>query len=240
MISNILKAWRNVFFQLILIAFSAFTAFAQQSFEGEVDLKYTGRQGDNTIRYFTRDGNVRIELGEKARMAGRSMTAGPIILKQNQLLVLLPEKKMYIERTIDLKGKANEFGRKNDISKNLKKTGDTRDILGYKAEQWILKDNNTDIEIWSTGELGNIALFQGLGGITQADMPDWQKELLSSGFFPMLLIQKDRDGREINRLEVTAVNKKELSAGLFEVPSGYRSMASRDQQDKSQENTGHK
>lgn len=216
---RIIKVIAFQFFILFLVSISS---FAQKSFEGEVDLKYTGERGDNTIKYFTKDGMVRLEMGENAKADSKAPKMGTIIVKDKNLFMLMPEKKMYIEKPLDLNAQVKKLEKRNDIGKNLKKTGKEEDILGYKAEQWTITDNKGEVEVWSTNELGNFTQLQALSGMNRQNMPEWLQELMSSGFFPLLVVQHGKDGKELNRLEATNIDKKSLDNTIFEVPADYQ------------------
>lgn len=208
--------------QLIVMLIISAGAFAQKSFEGIADIKYTGDRGDNTIKYFTKSGMIRIEMGENAKVDNRSPKTGTLIVKDKKLFMLMPERKTYVERPLDISSHLKKFEKKDNPGQNLTKTGQTKDILGHKAEQWTMKNDKGEVEVWSTNELGNFAMVKELGGLGSQDMPQWQQELLSKGFFPLLVIQHGTDGKEINRLEVTNIDKKTLDNSLFEVPAGYQ------------------
>lgn len=210
-------------FLFLLLSFSALVA--QKNFEGAVDLKLTGDKGDNSVTYYTKGNMVKIEMGKNATIDDKSQKAGTIIVKNKTLFVLMPEEKTYFERPLNLKEQVKKIEKKNEINKKLIKTGQTKDILGYKAEQWTLKDKKGELEIWSTNQLGNFVSLEDLGDLNSNSIPEWLKEPLSNGFFPLLVIQHSLDGKEINKFEVTNVERKSLNSDLFAIPPDYKKMS---------------
>ena len=102
------------------------------------------------------------------------------------------------------------------------KTGETKTINGYECEQWIIKGDDNTSEAWMTKDLGSFIFFQSpMGG---KEKPKWQEDIESSGYFPMLVIEKDSDGNETGRFEVKSIEKKSLDDSFFTVPDGYSQM----------------
>jgi hypothetical protein len=64
-----------------------------------------------------------------------------------------------------------------------------------------------------------------LGDLNNNNIPEWLKEPLSNGFFPLLVIQHSYDGKEINKIEVTNIDRKSLNSDLFDIPSDYKKMS---------------
>lgn len=211
---------KMLFLQVLFAAVLSGGSLAQKNFEGIVELNYSGDRGDNTIKYYTKNGMVRLEMGNNAKIDEKSPKTGTILLKNNTLYILMPERKAYIEKPLNIKDQLEKLGKKSNVEKGLKKTGEQKDILGYKADQWTLKNEKGEVEVWSTTELGNI--LQGLSGINREKMPQWLKDIAAQDFFPLLLIQHNTDGKEINRLEVKNIDKKNLEESLFEVPGDYK------------------
>ncbi|MDP4174315.1 MAG: DUF4412 domain-containing protein [Bacteroidota bacterium] len=221
-----MKMQKNNIFYLILFSLLSFNALiAQKNFEGVVDLKLTGEKGDNSVRYYTKGNMVKIEMGENARSDDKFKKVGTIIVKNKTLFMLMPVEKTYFERPLNLNEQVKKIEKRNDINKKLTKTGQTKDILGYKAEQWTLKDKKGELELWSTNQLGNFVSPKDLGDLNSNNIPEWLKEPLSNGFFPLLIIQHSLDGKEINKIEVTNIDPKSLNSDLFDIPSDYKELS---------------
>jgi hypothetical protein len=110
----------------------------------------------------------------------------------------------------------------NRTTGSLQKTGQTRTILGHRADQFIHVGQEEDTEIWGTTDLG---VFVGLhtrpSGFGRAgDSPEWVRALRDQGIFPLVVIRMSH-GKTQARMEVTHIENKALSEELFVVPPRY-------------------
>ncbi|MGE5399077.1 MAG: DUF4412 domain-containing protein [Ignavibacteriales bacterium] len=210
------QAVRTIIFLQIIFLAGVTSSFAQKKFEGTVDLKYDGSRSSNEIRYYAKADMARIEMGNNAGEQNSKPRMGTIIVKNHEMFILMPSRKAYIEKPLNLKEKMKEMDKKGG---DLTKTGNSKKILGYNADQWMLKNEKGEVEIWSTSDLGSIELMQGIGSTSA---PAWLEKLNGKEFFPLLVIQRDAQGKEINRLEVTNVDKKTVDPKYFEIPSDYK------------------
>lgn len=188
---------------------------AQQTFEGEVDVKVTNSRGEtNDLKLYARPDAFRLEAEE-----GEDVEHGNIMVKQDSIFILMPSEKRYIQMPINVNRKVQDYSNRAD---NLRKTGETKNILDYLAEKWVYNENGVSVEIWSTKELGNIV------DVTRF-LPDiaaegWYKDVFSEGFFPLSITVTNENRNTVNKIEVTEVEQKDLDDEAFELPEEFVKM----------------
>ncbi len=140
--------------------------------------------------------------------------------------VLNEDEKTYIEVLQDA-GNTGEVPDAGEGGKPvMKKTGKTKTILGYRCEQYLLRREGEETEIWGTKQLAG--LLRALTAVAQAgEGESWSDELTKIEVFPLLARTKV-DGRVVESQEVTKVEARKLSNDLFELPAGYRREVVRD------------
>ncbi|HKI77502.1 MAG TPA: DUF4412 domain-containing protein [Ignavibacteriaceae bacterium] len=205
-------------FNLLLILFVSFSvsSFSQNKFAGKVEIALKDKSGDNSMDYYIKGNKIRMDIQSPQGEAR-------LILDQEnkKISMLMPSMKMYMSFPWDkmVSGAQGNNDNKNNMS--FKKTGETKTINGYKCEKWLMTGDEGTTEAWMTDELGRFMFFD--SPMSGKSKPEWQQELSNGNNFPMLIIHKDSDGNE-NRLEVTKVEKMDLSDDFFGIPSGYNEM----------------
>lgn len=199
--------------------------FAQDRFEGTVEIKLSGKKSDNDVKYYAKGNMARVEMGENAEKQTSLPLQGTVIFKNDRMFILMPERKTYLEKPLNISEKLNELSRRENLDGKVTRTGEQKDIQDHKAEQWLIKTRSGEIELWSTKELGNFLFFQD----TKGNYPKWFENMTSGGFFPLLVIQKDINGDEVNRLEVTDIKKESVDDNYFQIPAGYKKTEGRQQ-----------
>lgn len=111
----------------------------------------------------------------------------------------------------------------------FERTGRKKKILGYSAEQLLLKNGSVKTEIWATGELRPLVetLDRALGpGGVEGGGP-WSNELTRLGLFPLRALTKD--GNDVlESSDVTKIQRVRVTPALLELPQGYRRQGVRD------------
>lgn len=205
---------------LLLITAGVSTLFAQdESFEGTVEMTLKGRKSDSDVKYYAKGNMARVEMGENAGKQTSLPLQGTVIFKNGKMFLLMPSRKSYVEKDLNISNKLNELSRRENIDSRITKTSDEKEILGHKAAKWMVKTNSGEIELWSTQELGNFLFFL---NDEPGSYPGWFQKMTSGGFFPLLVIQKDLNGDEVNRLEVKDVKKEPVDSKYFEIPADYK------------------
>jgi|GEM_PF-3660242 len=205
------------YFVMIIIAALLFpaAALAQETFEGVVKVTVTNSRGEkNDVTVYTRENALRVESEE-----GEEVKHGNILVKSDSIYIMMPTEEKYIQMPINTNNKIQNFA---DDADNLKKAGETKEILGYQAEKWIFNDNGADVEIWSTKELGNVVNL--LNFIPDAASEVWYKNIFSEGFFPLSVTVTNSARNTVNKFEVTEIEEKELDDSDFDLPDGFTRM----------------
>ena len=200
-------------------------AVAQQ-FEGviEIQMKSQNQETSMPMKYMVKGDFVRTEA-----QSPRGEFAMIMNMKERKMIMLMPQMNSYMERTIDSIAPPPGSGKKPEFTK----TGKSEKILGYDCDQYIVKEENRETEVWAAKGLGTFMRPRmggpmgggrgGMGGGGQ--MPSaWEQEIRAKGFFPLRTVTKNADGKEEARMEVTKIEKKVLDASLFKAPEGWQKM----------------
>jgi hypothetical protein len=201
---------------ILTILLSALFPFllSAQVFEGKVVYKMI--QDDETINmnYFVKEGKIKIDV--------QGENEGSMIFdsKDNTMLIMMPAQKMYMQMNMNMNSEEIENAKEKE--NKFRKTGEKKEILGYTCEKWIYKDDESEVESWLTKELGS---FIFLSNPQQGSKPAWQSRMESQGYFPIMVITKDDNGKITSHMEVTSVEKQSLSNDMFVPPSDYQKIS---------------
>ena len=213
-----MKALRISLLALVTLFFFSPKDFSQSTFEGKVVIETTNDGQTHTLNYYAKGDMARFDVNSERG------NANIIFDKKNKkMLMVMPTMKMYMEFPMDMDLGDNESNATEDKSKSdFVKTSETKTINGYKCEKWVIKEGDKTSEAWMTKDLGGFVFFQSPMGHHQKQK--WQEDIENSGYFPMLVVEKDSDGNETGRFEVKSVEKKSLDDSFFAVPAGYNQM----------------
>jgi hypothetical protein len=201
-----------------LIFLASTKNFSQTGFEGKVTIKLVDDGETNFMNYLVKGNKFRMEFKDEESGGEASMIMD---MKEMKMITIMPEQKMYMEYPLKKAMEEHKAEMKEEMEK-VRVTDETKEINGFNCTKIVSKDDGENVEAWVTKELGNFMFFEGpMGG---GEMPDWYSEFSDAGFFPILVIERDDDGEEESRWEVTKVEKKSLSDDLFVPPAGYEKM----------------
>ena len=214
-----MKALKVPLVALAVLFFFSPKNFSQTTFEGKVVIETTNNGETNTLNYYSK--------GEMARFDVNSAKGKADIIfdkKNKKMLMVMPSMKMYMEFPMNMDFEGNNESDATDKKSNpdFVKTGETKTINGYKCEKWVIKEGDKTSDAWMTKDLGGFIFFQSPMGHHQKQK--WQEDIENSGYFPMLVVEKDSDGNETGKFEVKSVEKKSLDNSFFTVPEGYNQM----------------
>ena len=216
-----MKAVIKILCFTIVLAFLAVTKnFSQSSgeFEGKITIKLVDDGETNFMDYLVKGDKFRMEM--KDEESGNEV-AMIMDMKELKMITLMPDQKMYMEYPLKKEMEKHKAEMKEEMEK-VRVTDEKKEINGFDCTKIISVEDGNNVEAWVTKDLGNFMFFEGpMGG---GDMPDWYSEFSDAGFFPILVIEKDDDGEEESRWEVTSAEKKSLSDDLFVPPAGYEKM----------------
>lgn len=208
-----MKSRIKVFYSFIFLFL--FTTINAQNFEGLVKFKVTYEGETSELEYQIKDGKFRMEA------PNGNMGGGVFLMNEEAMYVIMPGQQMYMEMPKDMPGVDSDEEMTGDEMDEPVRTGETKMFLGHEAEKWLMEDEEEDIEMWVAKDLGKFVM---MNSPMQKDKPAWYKEIEDEGFFPMLVINKDKSGNEIGRYEVTELKEQSLSEDLFKVPAGFTKM----------------
>jgi hypothetical protein len=195
----------------VLAAILCSSVYAQSNFEGKVVMRVTGEEEDekSDMDYYIKEDKIRMEI--------KSEEGKLIILydqKDSKAYMIMPEEQMYMEFDNNFSPEdSNDFN-----SQNINRTGEFKDINGYKCEKWIIKEDDNITEAWMTDELGGFYMLKNpmAGGLQDS----WQQKLVGN-YFP-LKVNVTEDGETTGSIEVLSVDKMSLNDDLFILPSGFQ------------------
>ncbi|GAB6281731.1 MAG: hypothetical protein STSR0008_04720 [Ignavibacterium sp.] len=202
---------------LLFITISITNNFAQKQFEGKVNMKYSDNKGIKFMDYLIKENKLRLEWKDNKGNVESSMITD---IKAMKMFILMQKNKSYIEHQIkSTKEDDDEIMEKTN--KNIQLTNERKIINGFNCQKVILKGEENS-EMWITKDIKVFAVNKGEN--SSANMPDWYSELVNAGCFAILVINKDKKGKEENRLEVTSVERKALDDDMFRPPADFKKM----------------
>lgn len=210
----------------IVTALALLTPLASPAanFEGRITMKMTAPNGQAMpMTYSLKSGLMRVDLN-----SGQGMSAATIIdPAKQQMIVLMPQQKMYMVRPLNEPGAAPTTAPREDVT--VQKTNEHAKILGYDTTKYLTKSHAMNSEVWVTDQLGT---FGGLGGNGPAmhgpgprrggAAEAWQEAFRGKDAFPLRVITTDAKGRRVFEMEATSIEKVSLPDTLFTPPADYR------------------
>lgn len=213
---------RKIWTAVAALALLASSAPARaKNFEGELRYRMTSSQSKEPadLSYWIKGDRIRYEWRSESK---KGAAAGIIDGRKKKVFVLMPEQKMYMEWPMEsMRKEAAEAESGERKRPDLKRTGRTDTILGYRCEEWRLDDEDGSTEIWATRELGS---FLGFGSRGREEAPPWEKDAATRGLFPLKVLHHDPKGKETMTMVATKIDKKTVPDSSFAVPAGYKKM----------------
>jgi hypothetical protein len=192
-------------------------------FEGTVTMKMRqAKEAPQVVNFSLTKGRSRIDIATPDGNAAVLFTA-----TAGEMIILLPEQKMYLVQSVPKPGDLPGAGDHPDQS--VKQTNEKEKILGYDCVKYISTSPEGTTDIWVTDQLG---AFMGLGGGNPMGGPGsggpvpqaWEQALRGKEVFPLRVITKGPKGRETFRMEATAVKKQPLPASTFNPPEDFQKL----------------
>jgi hypothetical protein len=197
----------------ILVTFS-YSASAQ-SFEGMIEFKKASSTDTTNYVYYVKGNQVRIdEIGSRSRNLEGTFL---VDMDAKTMKSLNHDRKLYMDQPTPaapvIKGTCI-----------VKKGQNVKNLQGYKCVEWVVTNNEENTVITYYIADGKFTFFEKL--LRQLN----RKDKASTYFlqlkdvknaFPMLSVQTDLSGKELGRLEVTKITKKEIDPAMFDMPKGY-------------------
>jgi hypothetical protein len=201
----------SIYLFLFSLLIFCISSFAQSNFEGKIVMKISGKETSNIV-YYVKGNNMRMEVeaqGKKIAFLHNN--------KDSKSQMVMDEQKMYME--FPKMNMPETDMKENDVKDKIRKTGEYKDINGYRCEKWTFEDDGETGEAWMTDELGGFFMLQNPMGRNPQE--EWEQKLVGN-YFPMLVIVKNDSGEKELTMKVVSVDKMSLNKDLFEVPAGYQ------------------
>ena len=193
--------------------FAVTAAVQAQSFEGTLEFTKTTGPVITNYKYYVKGDHVRIE-----ELSSRGNVQGIMLVdnRDNTVTALSPDRKLYMD--------VPNMRLPKEIKSDVKKTGEMKDLAGYKCEKWVVKSPSEDriLTYWVAQDAFDFFIPM----LKTLNRKDEQALFFlkidgAKGVFPMLGVEQKIDGSEVSRLEVTKVTRGAQKADLFEIPSGF-------------------
>ncbi len=195
-----------------------------------------GNPKSELIRMYFLDNDVRTEtITDKG-----APQVAIIKVKDKKIITIMEEEKIYMELDFEmLKQMAQAFKgmqkekpaetEKPESKTNIKKTGRTETILGYKCDEYILDEGETISSAWICPNFTSFwKVFSDMAKSFEMDSKsspkDWFTEVVGEAGFPFKSIEKSKDGAIITEWQITNIDKSKPAASLFAPPKGYTKM----------------
>ncbi|MCB0772786.1 MAG: DUF4412 domain-containing protein [Flavobacteriales bacterium] len=189
------------------------TASVAQGFEGTIEFTKTTGPVVTNYKYYVKGDHVRIE-----EISSRGAVQGIMLVDNHDRTVtaLSPDRKLYMD--------VPNMRLPKDFKAEVKKTGEMKDLAGYKCEKWVVKSPAEDrvLTYWVAQDAFNffIPMLETLNRKDEQAL-FFLKISDAKGVFPMVGLEQKNDGTEVSRLEVTKVSRGTQRADLFAIPAGY-------------------
>jgi hypothetical protein len=197
---------------------------AHAQFEGIVQSKNVttdelGRPQTFIMTMWVKKDMVRIET--KGAAAPSSTMLYRTDMKR--IFMLNDEEKSYFEISQDEKAQEVIASGGTTAKYSLKKTGKKKSIAGYPCDEFLIKRESEETQLWGTKKLAHLvtAISRALGQEHASVADGATNEVMKLGVYPMASSTK-LDGNVIESQEVTLVESKSLDASLFTLPAAYK------------------
>jgi hypothetical protein len=186
---------------------------APQAFEGKIEFKVQTIVQVQYYNFLVKDQRIRVDAEDPEEES-------PTIIIDHafkKIFILLPRNEQYVELPDDIGASSGT----HHEATGLQKTDQREKISGYSCDQFLVKTEGGEIEIWATRGLGTAGTFRTSVTDPMPGAIQWQDEILGQGYFPLLVIERDSDGDEQARFEATSFQKESLLDSMFRVPASY-------------------
>ncbi|MGA7992518.1 MAG: DUF4412 domain-containing protein [Thermoanaerobaculia bacterium] len=219
---------KTVLAMLAGAALAAVPAFAQ--FEGEITMKMTMREGAGTGKAYLSRAGVRSELDVQSAKMPMKMTT--LVKAANPDLVYLinDAQKSYTE--IDSSKTREEIEKsrgRNRGAWTVKKLG-RETVNGYACEHILVMhggDAKSEMEWWTSKDISGLSYESMRGLMRRGNQSDEGilkalRDAGAEGFVVKSVTRETGNPTPVMTMELTKIEKKSVSASLFEIPAGYK------------------
>ncbi|MCH7773978.1 MAG: DUF4412 domain-containing protein [Bacteroidetes bacterium] len=197
-----------------LLFFTSSLSIAQDKFQGKVTFEVSDGGQNQQISYFVK-GNKFLIQPEDGEAAGK----GSMIYDGDKkaMIIIMTEQKMYMEMPIDA---TDEISKSESVGPDyFVKTGNSQNVMGYSCDEFEFKDEDKKGLALMTKELGS---FLFMDDPNSGENSQWQKEIMSEGYFPMLVKEENSSGELETVFKVIDLELMKLDDKMFSAPPGYK------------------
>jgi hypothetical protein len=187
--------------------------------QGEMDILMKGEKSGGTMKLFAKGAKQRMEMN----LSDKS-TKGAMIMDgdKKEMIILDDEKKTAMIMKLDADGKpatpggpAGVGGTGKPEAPECKPTGKSDTVAGYDCNICVSETADAKTEACVANGLSLLGAGGGPLGALAGKMAG----------FPLRAVKTAKsDGHEIDRFEVTRIERKNVADDKFQVPAGYKSM----------------
>jgi len=196
-----------------LLFFNFSFSIAQDSFQGKVTFE-AGDEGQNQqISYFVKGKKFLIQAAD-----GQAAGQGSMIYDGDKkaMIIIMNEQKMYMEMPID---PMDDISKSGPVEEGyFVKTGNSQEIMGYSCDEFEFNDEGKKGLAFMTKELGSFLFMDDPKG---GESSQWQKEIMSEGYFPLLVKEENSSGELKTVFKVIDLKAMKLDDNMFSPPPGF-------------------
>jgi hypothetical protein len=140
-----------------------------------------------------------------------------------KIWILNEDEKTFFEIAQSEYNQAGQGSTQNTEKYTVTRTNNRKTIAGYECEQFIIKRDNEETELWGTKRLSHLVgtLSKALGNEQLNSGAGAVAELMRRGIYPLRSATKV-DGQLIESQEVTRIEAKTLDSTLFVLPTDFK------------------
>lgn len=186
-------------------------------FEGEITMHIQSATSSSDMVVKTKSDKMRFET----KAADGSKSYSLYDPATNKLTMVMDGQKSFMAMDFSKPG-APQANTSPDTA-TIEKSGKHETIAGLDCEDWTAKSpsgKRSEVCIAS-----GIAFFDMGAAKSGGASTGLAKELKDKKLFPLRSVEYDAAGKELNRMEVTKVEKKSLDDSEFSVPKDYKELA---------------
>jgi hypothetical protein len=192
-------------------------------FEGVIESSNTTTDETGAEQHYVMTMWIKGTMAKITNTATASTPASTMIYRSDLrvIRILNEENKTYFEIPQG-KSKDDASGEVNEPAA-VKKTGKTKKLLGYRCEQFLMRQGEMETEIWGTKDLRGLSasLARALGEERVGQGSAWNDELTKLGIFPIVANTRI-EGKVVESQDIVRIEKQSLSDDFFSLPAGFK------------------
>jgi hypothetical protein len=199
----------------LFLAVATSSALSANPFEGSYEVTVDTGGNNLTSTVYIKGSDLRFEMDMGGMTNVMLMKDG-----MSTMTVIMPAQKMYMEMPVPMNLAIREGKEEGDLPP-FEKTGREKEIEGFKAHEYLLKQGKETMTIWATDALGSLAAMNTpmMMGVAR-----YLKQVTGlQAFFP-LEMSSERANGETFRMNISNIERKELDGALFVPPADFRKM----------------